>query len=128
MDGLPRRAKKAKVHIDSQGRVTFLQPNEAPTSDEWWQSVLTDPRASSMRPALNDTMLGYFASMYVEIFCGNCRRHEWKKVDDLLLMYGERCAVAHAVNAQVNCRRPAKRCDVQFKFRQWEEVARLKPR
>jgi hypothetical protein len=45
MDGLPKRAKIAKVHIDRDGRLSFPRPNEAPPDDEWWDSVLSDPRA-----------------------------------------------------------------------------------
>ena len=128
MPGPPKRIKIARVDVDQYGRLRFLERHEAPADDEWWQSVLSDPRVQSMRTPINDTMLGYFASMYIEIFCGNCTRHEWRKVDDLLVMYGERCAVGQAVHAQVNCKRSAKRCDVQFKVRQWEDVARLKRR
>lgn len=121
----PRRIKAAKVYIDRYGRLTFLLPNESPPEDEWWQSVLADPRAGR-RPSVNDTMLGNYAAMFVEIFCENCHRHDVKAVDDLRVMYGDRCAVAQAVNAQVNCRRSAKRCAVDFKIRQWEEVAKLR--
>jgi hypothetical protein len=43
-------------------------------------------------------------------------------------MYGDRCSVAHAGNAEVNYRRSAKRCGVDFKMSQWEDVGKLRRR
>ncbi len=117
MHGIPKRLKIAKVQIDRDGRVTFLRRGETPTEEEWWQSVLSDRRVRAAPTPINDTMLGRFAGRYFEIFCGNCHKHDWKKVDELLVMCGERCAVGQAVSAQVNWQRSAKRCDLQFKIR-----------
>jgi hypothetical protein len=48
MDGLPRKATIAKVHIDRDGRITIPQPNEEPPDDEWWERVLSDRSSRTM--------------------------------------------------------------------------------
>lgn len=122
--GLPPRVKKAKVYIDKEGRITFPRPNEAPADEEWWANVLKDPRASLSRRKLHDKQLGYFASMLVEIFCGNCQAHELLAVDDLVKMHGRECNIEVAVSQTIVCTRSHKSCELQFKMRQWEDIAR----
>jgi hypothetical protein len=128
MPYLPRGIKFARIEIDRNDRIRFLERDEISTDEGWWESALSDPRARSSQSRVNDTMLGFYRAMFIEIFCGNCNQHFAKAVDDMVVMYGDRCSVSHAVNAQVNCRRSAKRCGVDFKIRQWEDVAKLRRR
>ena len=96
MDGLPKKAKIARVHVDREGRITFPKPNEEPPDDEWWESVLSDPRA---RWRLDDSMLGHHASMFIQIVCEKCHRDELKAIDHLILLFGKRHNMTGAVAA-----------------------------
>ena len=123
MDGLPKKAKIARVHADREGRITFPKPNEEPPEDEWWENVLSDPRA---RWRLDDTMLGHHTSMCIQIVCEKCHRDELKAIDDLIILFGKRHNMTGAVAAYVNCPRRAKSCELDFKLKQWEDVSRTK--
>ena len=124
MKGMPRKVKIATAHIDDDGRVTFPQPNEAPPDDGWWDSVLSDPRARM--GSANDKQLGYFVSMFVEIYCRNCSRHDLHAVNDLVKRYGRDCDVDAAVNKAAPCSKSAKSCELDFKIRQWEDVQKIR--
>ncbi len=118
-----KKAKIARIHVDREGRITFPKPNEAPPDDEWGESVLTDPRA---RWRLDDSMLGRHASMFIQIICEKCHRDELKAIDDLITLFGKPHNMNRAVAAYVNCPRRAKRCELDFKLKQWEEAHRLR--
>lgn len=92
---IPPKLPRLRVHADEHGRITPYHPAKH-TEDDWWSSVLSDPRLRSKDTDGWQDNLGRHRGEQFTVSCAKCGFRSIKHVDALIFDFGANCPCVSA--------------------------------